>query len=130
MSSIFSKIIEGSIPCHKITEDERHFAFLDINPLAKGHALVVPKKEVDYLFDLENDDYLSLMQFVKKVSLAVEKAIFCKRVGLMVVGTEVPHAHVHVIPFASEGQMCVKNPKLTFTSKEFEEIASRISNFL
>ncbi|MEM6963390.1 MAG: HIT family protein [Bacteroidota bacterium] len=101
MASIFTKIIKGEIPCHKIAESEDYFAFLDINPWSEGHTLVIPKKEIDYIFDLDDDTYEGLMKFSKRVAAAVEKAIDCKRIGVLVEGLEVPHAHVHLIPIVS-----------------------------
>ena len=98
MASIFSKIVKGEIPCYKITEDDNYLAFLDINPLAKGHTLVIPKKETDYIFDLDNETLAGLHVFSKKVALAIDKVIDCKRVGIAVIGLEVPHAHIHLVP--------------------------------
>ena len=123
MPSIFTRIINGEIPCYKVAESEHFLAFLDINPVAKGHTLVVPKTEVDYLFDMDDDTLADLMLFAKKVAHALDKAIDCKRVGVMVIGTEVPHAHVHLIPFQRESQMSVTAPKLSFTKEEMAEIA-------
>jgi histidine triad (HIT) family protein len=125
MPSIFTKIINGQIPCHKIAEDERFFAFLDIQPLAIGHTLVVPKQEVDYIFDLDDDTYLALMAFAKKTGQAIERAIPCKRIGLTVVGLEVPHAHIHLIPINSMADMDF-NKKLTLSHEELAEIATKI----
>ncbi len=112
MATIFSRIIAGEIPSYTIAEDERFYAFLDINPMAKGHTLVVPKKEVDYLFDMEDELLAGMTVFSKKVAHAIEKAIPCRRVGLMVIGLEVPHAHIHLIPIQKEGDMNLSNPKL------------------
>lgn len=123
MASIFTKIVQGEIPCYKIAEDENCFAFLDIFPLKKGHVLVIPKKEVDYLFDLDEETYNGLWAFAKRVSAALEKAIECKRIGLAVLGMEVPHAHIHLVPLHHEGDLNFSNPKQKFTSEEFEEIA-------
>jgi len=125
MSSIFTKIINGEIPCYKIVEDENFFAFLDINPNAKGHTLCVPKKEVDKLFELEDDLYLGLMQFSKKIAVALEKTIPCNRIGMTVIGLEVPHAHVHLIPLNEMGEMTFKH-KVSLTKEEFEVLAKNI----
>ncbi|HEY9533084.1 MAG TPA: HIT family protein [Mucilaginibacter sp.] len=126
MASIFSKIIAGEIPSYKIAEDDNYYAFLDIFPLVEGHTLVVPKKEVDKLFDLDDDTYAGLMLFVKKVAAAIEKAIPCNRVGMTVIGLEVPHAHVHLIPLNDMGDMNFANPKLKFTPEEFQATADKI----
>ena len=125
MSSIFTKIINGEIPCYKIAEDDDFFAFLDINPNAKGHTLCVPKKEVDKIMDLDEDTYLGLMSFARKVGRALEEAIPCKRVGMTVIGLEVPHVHVHLIPLQNMANATFQN-KETFTEKEFETIAESI----
>ena len=125
MSSIFTKIINGEIPCYKIAEDDNFFAFLDINPNAKGHTLCVPKKEIDKLFELEDDLYLGLMQFSKKIAVALKKTISCNRVGMAVVGLEVPHAHVHLIPLNEMGEMTFKH-KVSLTTEEFEVLAKEI----
>lgn len=126
MSSVFTKIIEGEIPCHKIAETDLFLAFLDIRPLAAGHTLVIPKEEVDYIFDL--DDYLlsSLMLFAKKVSKAVEAAIPCKRIGLAVVGLEVPHVHIHLVPIENVQDMNFSRPPIKLSSDEFVVIAENI----
>lgn len=127
MASIFTKIIKGDIPCHKIAESENYFAFLDINPWEEGHTLVIPKKEVDYIFDLDNKTYEGLMIFSKKVAHAVEKAVPCKRVGVLVEGLEVPHAHVHLIPIINR---FIPKQKPKYSQKELAEIAKRIrANF-
>ena len=126
MASIFTKIVRGDIPCHKVAETENYLAFLDINPVAKGHTLCIPKHEVDYLFDLEDDVLSGLMQFSKRVARALDKTQDCKRVGVAVVGTEVPHAHVHLIPFQHEGQMHLGAPKLNFSQETLAEIARMI----
>ena len=130
MATIFTRIIQGKIPSYKCAEDENFYAFLDINPIKKGHTLVVPKKEVDYLFDLP-DDLLGKMQiFAKKVALAIQKAFPCRKVGQAVLGLEVNHAHIHLIPLEKEGDMIFSNPKLKFTEEEFREIAQKIlANF-
>ncbi|WP_281298094.1 HIT family protein [Flavobacterium limnophilum] len=125
MSSIFTKIINGEIPCYKIAEDENFFAFLDINPNAKGHTLCVPKKEIDKLFDIEDDLYLGLMQFSKKIAVALEKTIPCNRIGMAVIGLEVPHAHIHLIPLNEMGEMTFKH-KVSLTKEEFEALAKKI----
>ena len=126
MATIFSRIIAGEIPSYKIAENDKFFAFLDINPMAKGHTLVVPKQETDYIFDL-NDDLLSEMTvFAKKTAKAIERAIPCKRVGVMVIGLEVPHAHIHLIPIQKEGDMSLANPRVKLSKEEFEEIAEKI----
>jgi histidine triad (HIT) family protein len=126
MATIFSRIASGEIPSYKIAEDDNYFAFLDINPLAKGHTLVIPKKEIDYLFDMEDADLAGINLFAKKVAKAIGAAVPCLRVGVMVVGLEVPHAHIHLIPMENEGVMSVKNPKLKLTPEEFIEIANAI----
>ena len=128
MSSIFTKIINGDIPCYKIAETESCFAFLDINPIVKGHTLVIPKQEVDYLYDLDDDILSSLMLFSKKVARGIEKVVPCERVGLTVMGLEVPHAHIHLLPFTKMSEMSFANPKLKLEKEEFESLASNISN--
>ena len=127
MATIFTRIVEGEIPCYKVAESEKFFAFLDINPLAKGHTLVIPKKEGDYIFDIENDDYAEYMLFVKQVALALKKAVPCKRVGVAVLGMEVPHTHVHLVPMNSEGDMSFTKEKMKFTSEEMAEVAAAIA---
>ena len=127
MPSIFTKIINGEIPAYKVAEDENYFAFLDIFPVAKGHTLVVPKKEVDYLFDLDNDTYLGLQQFAKKVATGLKKAIPCQKVGVMVLGLEVPHAHIHLVPMQSEADLLNFSDKKKFSPEEFAEITAKIS---
>jgi histidine triad (HIT) family protein len=127
MPSIFSKIVAGEIPSYKVAENENFLAFLDIFPLAKGHVLVIPKKEVDYLFDLDKATYSGLMEFARKVAMAIGKTIPCKRVGVAVLGLEVPHAHIHLIPLNSEQDINFSNPKLKLTSEEFVSIADSIS---
>lgn len=123
MASIFTRIINGEIPCYKIAEDEKYFAFLDISPLAKGHTLVVPKQEVDYLFDLEADTLSGLMLFAQKVAKALDKAVPCTRVGVAVIGLEVPHAHVHLIPLNSVADIDFSRPKLKLEKEELQQIA-------
>lgn len=124
--SIFSRIVAGEIPCYKIAEDENYFAFLDINPLQKGHTLVIPKHEVDYIFDLSDEEIAGLQVFAKKVATAIRKAIPCVKVGQCVLGLEVPHAHIHLVPMQSETDMRFTNPHLTLTPEEFNEIAESI----
>lgn len=126
MASIFSKIIAGDIPSYKIAEDDNYYAFLDINPLAKGHTLVIPKRETDYIFDIEDEELGALLVFAKKVGLAIEKVISCKRIGITVIGLEVPHAHVHLIPLNTLYDMDFKQPKLSFSNEEFLETAEKI----
>lgn len=130
MASIFSKIIAGEIPCYKIAENENYLAFLDVFPLKKGHVLVVPKKEVDYIFDLDNTTYNGLMAFAKEVATALKKAIPCNRIGVSVIGLEVPHAHVHLIPMNSMNDMNFSNEKLKLSKEEFQEIADQIKRNL
>lgn len=127
MSSIFSKIVAGEIPCYKVAEDGNYLAFLDIFPLAKGHVLVIPKKEVDYLFDMDEGSYAGLMKFARKVALAIGEVIPCKRVGVAVLGLEVPHAHIHLIPLNSERDIDFSKPKLQFSSEEFAATAKLIA---
>jgi len=124
--SIFTKIISGEIPCYKVAENDDFFAFLDINPNAKGHTLVVPKKEVNKLFDLDKETYQGLMEFSRKIALSIEKTIPCKRVGLTVIGLEVPHVHVHLIPLNSMKDATFQQ-KVTLTENEFKQIANAIS---
>jgi len=128
MATIFTKIINGEIPCYKIAEDENYFAFLDINPLKAGHTLVVPKKETDYVFDLDDDNLEGLMLFSKKVSIAIKSVIPCNRIGVAILGLEVPHAHIHLVPMDTMEDVNFKNPKLKFSPEEFKEIASKISS--
>lgn len=127
MASIFTKIIQGEIPCYKVTEDENFIAFLDVNPNAKGHTLCVPKKEVDKIFDLDEDHYLQLMKFSRKVAIALEKTVPCKRVGMAVIGLEVPHVHVHLIPLNDMKEMSFGH-KVTLTKDEFEALAKQIGD--
>ncbi len=126
MASIFSKIISGEIPAYKIAEDNNYLAFLDIFPLAEGHVLVIPKREVDYIFDVEDDTYVGLWKFAKNVSHAVNKAIDCKRVGVAVIGLEVPHAHIHLVPLNNVEDINFSRPKLQLPEDKFKEIADRI----
>jgi histidine triad (HIT) family protein len=127
MASIFSKIITGEIPCYKIAENESYLAFLDINPLQQGHTLVIPKVEVDYIFDLNDDILMGLSQFAKRVGIAIEKVIPCDRIGLTVIGLDVPHAHIHLIPINKMSDMDFSRPKLKLTKEEFQSIAGKIS---
>ena len=130
MATIFTKIVEGQIPSYKIYDDEKFYAFLDINPMAKGHTLVIPKQEVDYLFDID-DSVLSEMIFVaKKIAKAMEQAVACTRVGMMVIGLEVPHAHIHLIPIQKEGDMNLSNKRVELSNDEFEQIAKDKISFL
>jgi histidine triad (HIT) family protein len=122
MATIFSRIISGEIPCYKIAENEHCFAFLDINPLSKGHTLVVPKQETDYLFDLNDEVYIQLNLFAKKIALAIQKSVSCKRIGTAVIGLEVPHAHIHLVPITGMGDLNFANPKLKLSPEEFKEI--------
>lgn len=130
MSTIFSRIASGEIPSYRIAEDDQFFAFLDINPLVKGHTLVIPKKEVDYIFDMGDEWYRDFFAFAKKVAIAIEKVIECQRIGIAVVGLEVPHAHIHLVPLNDIYDIDFKKPKLSFTPQEFTEIARQISNQL
>jgi len=125
MSSIFTKIIKGQIPCYKIAEDDNFLAFLDVNPNAKGHTLCVPKQEIDKIFDIEDDMYLGLMQFSKKIAIALEKTVPCKRIGMAVIGLEVPHAHVHLIPLNEMDEMRFQK-KVSMSKEEFEALAENI----
>ena len=127
MATIFSKIIAGEIPCYKVAEDEKNFAFLDINPVNKGHVLVVPKTENDYIFNLSDDDYQSLTMFARRVAKAIDKALPCKRVGVAVIGLEVPHAHIHLIPIVEEKDMYFDKQKLTLPAEEMQAIADAIA---
>ena len=126
MATIFSKIIAGEIPSYKVAENESFYAFLDINPLVKGHTLVVPKREVDYLFDLNDDEVAAIHVFAKSVAKAIRKVIPCKKVGEAVIGLEVPHAHIHLIPIQKESDMLFSNPKLKLSDEEITQIADAI----
>lgn len=126
MATIFTKIIKGEIPCYKIAEDENYFAFLDINPLAKGHTLVVPKQEIDYIFDLDDKTVAGLAVFAKKVALALKASLPCKRIGVAVLGLEVAHAHIHLVPLQSEADINFSNPKLKLSKEEMEAIAHAV----
>lgn len=125
MGTIFTKIVNGEIPCYKIAEDENYLAFLDVNPNAKGHTLCIPKVEVNKLFDMEEDSYLGLMQFARKIAIGLEKTVACKRIGMAVVGLEVPHAHVHLIPLNEMDEMRFQN-KVKLAPEEFEALAKSI----
>lgn len=127
MASIFSKIVAGEIPCYKVAEDDKHLAFLDVNPVAPGHVLCIPKREVSYIFDLSDDEFVALQLFSKRVAEALFKAIPCKRIGTMVLGLEVPHAHIHLVPLQSEQDMNFFRPKLTLEPAEMERIAASIA---
>ncbi len=130
MATIFTKIINGEIPCYKVAEDVNHLAFLDISPLAKGHSLVIPKKETDYIFDLADDELHALTLFAKKVAVALKKSVSCKRIGIAVIGLEVPHTHIHLIPMNQVSDMNFANPKLKLSSDELKEISEKIrANF-
>jgi len=127
MASIFSRIIRGEIPCYKIAENDNYFAFLDINPLRAGHTLVVPKRETDYIFDLEDEYLAGMVVFSKKIAVAIRKAIPCNRIGVAILGLEVPHAHIHLVPMDTMDDINFKYPKLKFSPDEFKETASKIS---
>ncbi len=128
MASIFSMIVAGDIPSYKVAEDDRHYAFLDINPVGKAHTLVIPKREVDYIFDLTDEEYAALQLFAKKVAAAIKAAVPCKKVGMAVLGLEVPHAHIHLIPINSEGDMNFFKEKLSLPADEMAQIAALINS--
>ncbi|HAH59246.1 MAG: HIT domain-containing protein [Lentimicrobium sp.] len=128
MSSLFSKIVKGEIPAYKVAEDAKYLAFLDINPLAKGHVLVIPKKETDYIFDIEDQEYMQLWKFAKKVARGIKEVIPCEKVGVAVIGLEVAHAHIHLVPINTIYDIDFKKTKLKFTSEEFQNIAHAIAN--
>ena len=130
MATIFTRIVNGEIPAYKVAETDRYLAFLDVFPLVKGHTLVIPKREVDYLFDLEEDEYTGLLLFAKKVSVGVRKAIPCKRVGVAVIGLEVPHAHIHLVPLNQMGDINFTNPKITLPADVMQETAAAISSHI
>lgn len=130
MATIFTKIVRGEIPCFKIAEDENYLAFLDINPLAEGHCLVIPKIEVDYIFAMEDELLSGLHIFSKKIALAIDESVDCKRVGIAVIGLEVPHAHVHLIPINNINDLSFEKPKLKFTQQEFFHTAEKIKSKL
>lgn len=126
MASIFSKIVAGEIPSYKVAEDDRHLAFLDINPVAPGHTLVIPKQEINYLFDMTDDDYLALELFAKRVAKAIDSAMPCRRVAEAVIGLEVPHAHIHLVPINTEGDLDF-HKKTQLSGEEMKSIAARIA---
>ena len=130
MPSIFSKIVAGDIPCYQVAENENFLAFLDIFPLAKGHTLVIPKKETDYIFDMESEEYKELWSFAQKVSKAQKQIIPCERIGVAVIGLEVPHAHIHLVPINGVSDIDFSRPKLQFTKEEMEQVASDIASLL
>ena len=128
MSSIFSKIVSGDIPAYKVAEDDHHLAFLDIFPLAKGHVLVIPKKETDYIFDITSDEYLELWKFAQKVAKGMDKVIACERIGVAVIGLEVPHAHIHLVPLNNVSDINFERPKLKFSEAEMKSVADLIKS--
>lgn len=130
MPSIFSKIVAGEIPCHKVAESDNFLAFLDIFPLAKGHTLVIPKKETDYIFDMESEEYKELWAFAKEVAKAQKQVIPCERIGVAVIGLEVPHAHIHLVPINGVSDIDFSRPKLQFSKEEMEGVASEIAALL
>lgn len=127
MATIFSRIAAGEIPSYKVAEDEKHYAFLDINPMAPGHTLVIPRREVDYLFDLSAEEYGELMEFARKVALKIKRAVDCQRVGVAVLGIEVPHAHIHLVPLQTEADMDFRAPKREIPADEMQRIAEAIA---
>ena len=127
MATIFSRIVNGEIPCYKVAEDDNYLAFLDINPLQEGHTLIIPKKEVDFIFDMEDDLHAGLWNFARKVGKAIGKVVPCQRIGITVIGLEVPHAHIHLIPLKTMYDMDFRKPKLSFTPEEFGKIAKKIA---
>ena len=130
MATIFSKILTGELPAFKVFEDENHLALLDIFPLAYGHVLVVPKREVDYIFNLEPHEYLALFEFAKRVAKAMDKVIVCERIGIAVIGLEVPHAHIHLVPLQSVSDINFEKDKLKFSDEKMRDIAERINEFI
>ena len=128
MPSIFSKIVSGDIPAYKVAEDEHHLAFLDIFPLAKGHVLVIPKKETDYIFDITSDEYLELWKFAQKVAKGMDKVIACERIGVAVIGLEVPHAHIHLVPLNNVSDINFERPKLKFSEAEMKSVSDLIKS--
>lgn len=127
MATIFTRIVNGEIPCYKIAEDDKYFAFLDINPIREGHTLVITKQETDYIFDLDDSTLAGLIVFSKKISKAISSAIPCARIGVAVVGLEIPHTHIHLVPIDTVQDLDFKNPKLRFTPEQFRETAEKIS---
>lgn len=127
MATIFSKIAAGEIPSYKVAEDDRYFAFLDINPLVKGHVLVIPKQEIDYIFDVEDKTLADMMVFAKRIAKAIERVVPCKRIGVAVLGLEVPHAHIHLVPLNSEADISFQKPRAKLSPDEFSELAKQIS---
>ena len=130
MATVFSKIIKGEIPCYKIAESEDYFAILDINPLRAGHTLVIPKREIDYIFDLDDAYLAGMIIFSKKIAVAIKSVFPCNRIGVAILGLEVPHAHIHLIPMDTMEDINFKNPKLKFTTEEFKDIAAKISRMV
>jgi len=130
MATIFTKIVKGEIPSYKIAEDDHYFAFLDINPLAKGHTLVIPKKENDYIFGMHDDELAGLIVFAKKIALAIEKTVPCQKIGIAVLGLEVPHTHIHLVPINTVYDIDFSKPKLKFTADEFSKLAEEIAKKL
>jgi histidine triad (HIT) family protein len=128
MATIFTKIINGEIPCYKIAEDDNYFAFLDINPLREGHTLVVPKKETDYIFDLQDNELEGIFIFSKRVAEAIKSVVPCNRIAVAILGLEVPHAHIHLVPMDTMEDINFKRPKLKFTPEEFKNTAAKISS--
>jgi histidine triad (HIT) family protein len=127
MATLFTRIVNGEIPCYKVAEDENYLAFLDINPLQEGHTLVIPKKEINYIFDAGDDLFAGLWLFAKKTGKAIEKVVPCQRIGITVIGLEVPHAHIHLIPLKTMYDMDFRRPKLNFTPEQFRDIAEKIA---
>src|SRR5450759_2475141 len=130
METVFSKIIKGEIPCYKIAESEDYFAILDINPLRAGHTLVIPKREIDYIFDLDDAYLAGMIIFSKKIAVAIKSVFPCNRIGVAILGLEVPHAHIHLVPMDTMEDINFKNPKLKFTTEEFKDIAAKISRIV
>lgn len=130
MASLFARIAQGDLPSYEVAEDDRFLAFLDIHPIAKGHTIVIPKEEIDYIFDLDDDLLGGLHLFAKHVALGLQKAVTCKRIGVAVIGLEVPHAHVHLVPLQGPNDLDFSRPKLTFTNDEFQKIAADIRSYL
>lgn len=130
MASIFTRIIKGEIPCYKVAENEKFFAFLDIRPLAAGHTLIVPKQEIDYIFDIDDATLAEMMIYAKRIAVAMKEVIDCKRIGVAVLGLEVPHAHIHLVPMKSEGDITFTNPRVSLTDDEFKRLAKAIGDKL